>query len=230
MSTILNIDTSTSVCSVALCHDGHCLMHREDYQGRNHATVLSLYIKDALDEAKEKQMPVEAVAVDLGPGSYTGLRIGLSEAKGLAYAQKVPLIGVNTLQTLTVGVMFSDFFEPDVMFAPMIDARRMEVFTAVYDYALQPLMQPRPLIVEPDSYAEYLDRGPVIFFGDGAEKTRELLGGHKNANFITEIYPLAQNMMALSERAFRNGEFIDLAYSVPEYLKEFQATTPKNKL
>ena len=230
MPVILNIDTSTSVCSVALCNDGHCVMHREDYQGRNHATVLSLYIQDALAEAKDKQMPVDAIAVGIGPGSYTGLRIGLSEAKGLAYALKVPLIGVDTLQTLTVGVQFSDFFDPEVLFVPMIDARRMEVFSAVYDYALKPLMPGRPVIVEPGSYDEFLEQGPVIFFGDGADKTRPVLGGHPNANFITEIYPLAQNMMALSERAYRNGDFLDLAYSVPSYLKEFQATTPRKKV
>ncbi|MCM1081513.1 MAG: tRNA (adenosine(37)-N6)-threonylcarbamoyltransferase complex dimerization subunit type 1 TsaB [Muribaculum sp.] len=230
MATILNIDTSTSVCSVALCHDGNCVLHREDYQGRNHATVLSLYIKDALDAAKDNELSIDAIAVDLGPGSYTGLRIGLSEAKGLAYALKVPLIGVNTLLTLTVGVMFSDFFEPEVMFAPMIDARRMEVFTAVYDYALNPLLTPQPKIIESDSYNEFLERGPVIFFGDGAEKTRQILSTHPNANFITEIYPIAMNMMALSEKAYLRNEFIDLAYSVPEYLKEFQATTPKAKL
>lgn len=230
MATILNIDTSTCVCSVALTSEGSVVFSREDYQGRNHAALLSDYVKSALDAMKEKELTLDAVAVGIGPGSYTGLRIGLSEAKGLAYALQVPLIGVNTLETIAVTVMFSDFFAENVRFAPMIDARRMEVFTAVYDMALKPLLSPRPLILDADSYSEFLADGPVIFCGDGSEKSRELLSSSPNANFITEIYPLAQNMLALSERAYRNGDFLDLAYSVPMYLKEFQATQPKSRL
>lgn len=230
MATILNIDTSTRVCSVALTSEGSVVFSREDYQGRNHAALLSDYIKSALDAMKEKELTLDAVAVGVGPGSYTGLRIGLSEAKGLAYALQVPLIGVNTLETIAVTVMFSDFFAENVRFAPMIDARRMEVFTAVYDMALKPLLSPRPLILDADSYSEFLADGPVIFCGDGSEKSRELLSASPNANFITEIYPLAQNMLALSERAYRDGDFLDLAYSVPMYLKEFQATQPKSRL
>lgn len=230
MATILNIDTSTRVCSVALTSEGSVVFSREDYQGRNHAALLSDYVKSALDAMKEKELTLDAVAVGIGPGSYTGLRIGLSEAKGLAYALQVPLIGINTLETIAVTVMFSDFFAENVRFAPMIDARRMEVFTAVYDMALKPLLSPRPLILDADSYSEFLADGPVIFCGDGSEKSRELLSSSPNANFITEIYPLAQNMLALSERAYRNGDFLDLAYSVPMYLKEFQATQPKSRL
>lgn len=124
--------------------------------------------------------------------------------------------------------MFSDFFDSDVMFAPMIDARRMEVYTAVYNYALETLLAPTPLILDENSYDRYLDRGPVIFFGNGSDKAKPLLEKHKNANFITEIHPLAVNMTALSERAYRNRDFLDLAYSTPQYLKEFQATKPKS--
>lgn len=230
MAVIVNIETSTNVCSTALTLDGQVVKSREDYQGHNHATVLSGFIKDCLEEAKDKGLKIDAVAVSIGPGSYTGLRIGLSEAKGLAYALDVPLIGIPTLEIMTVAVMFSDFFDENVMFAPMIDARRMEVFTAVYDYALKPLMTPCPLILDGNSYREYLDKGPVIFFGNGSDKARELLCDHPNANFITEIHPLATNMMALSERAYRQKNFLDLAYSTPEYLKEFQATVSKSKL
>ncbi|MCM1093975.1 MAG: tRNA (adenosine(37)-N6)-threonylcarbamoyltransferase complex dimerization subunit type 1 TsaB [Lachnospiraceae bacterium] len=230
MAVIINIETSTDVCSVALTFDGQAVTNREDYQGHNHATMLSGFIKDCMEEAKEKNLKIDAVAVSIGPGSYTGLRIGLSEAKGLAYALDIPLIGVSTLEIMTVAVMFSDFFDENVMFAPMIDARRMEVYTAVYDYAMNPLKAPSPLILDENSYMEYLDKGPVIFFGNGSDKARELLQAHSNANFITEIHPLASNMMALSERAFMRKEFLDLAYSTPEYLKEFQATAPKSKL
>ena len=228
MAAILNIETSTDVCSVALTYDGQVVAQREDYRGHNHATLLSGYIKDCMDEAKNKNLKLDAIAVSIGPGSYAGLRIGLSEAKGLAYALDVPLIGVDTLAIMAVTVMFSDFFDSDVMFAPMIDARRMEVYTAVYNYALETLLAPTPLILDENSYDRYLDRGPVIFFGNGSDKAKPLLEKHKNANFITEIHPLAVNMTALSERAYRNRDFLDLAYSTPQYLKEFQATKPKS--
>lgn len=228
MAAILNIETSTDVCSVALTYDGQVVAQREDYRGHNHATLLSGYIKDCMDEAKNKNLKLDAIAVSIGPGSYTGLRIGLSEAKGLAYALDVPLIGVDTLAIMAVTVMFSDFFDSDVMFAPMIDARRMEVYTAVYNYALETLLAPTPLILDENSYDRYLDRGPVIFFGNGSDKAKPLLEKHKNANFITEIHPLAVNMTALSERAYRNRDFLDLAYSTPQSLKEFQATKPKS--
>ena len=228
MAAILNIETSTDVCSVALTYDGQVVTQREDYRGHNHATLLSGYIKDCIEEAKSKNLKLDAVAVSIGPGSYTGLRIGLSEAKGLAYALDIPLIGVDTWAIMAVTVMFSDFFDSDVMFAPMIDARRMEVYTAVYNYALETLLAPTPLILDENSYDKYLDRGPVIFFGNGSDKARPLLEKHKNANFITEIHPLAANMTALSERAYRNRDFLDLAYSTPRYLKEFQATKPKS--
>ncbi len=191
MAIILNIETSTDVCSVALTFDGQVVTSREDYQGHNHATMLSGFIKDCLDEAKDKNIKIDAIAVSIGPGSYTGLRIGLSEAKGLAYALDMPLIGVSTLEIMTVAVMFSDFFDENVMFAPMIDARRMEVYTGVYNYALTPLKSPAPLILDENSYKEFLDAGPVIFFGNGSEKARPLLQQHPNANFITEIHPLA---------------------------------------
>ena len=227
MATILNIETSTSVCSVALTMDGNVIDRREDYQGRNHASLLSGYIEDMLGAAKKHELRLDAIAVSMGPGSYTGLRIGLSEAKGLAYALNIPLIGVDTLQAMTVAVMFSDFFDENVLFAPMIDARRMEVYTAVHNFALENVMAPQPLILDEDSYREQLDRGPVIFFGEGSEKARPLLEKHPNANFITEIHPLAANMMALAERSFHRGEFLDLAYSVPNYLKDFQAIKPK---
>lgn len=230
MAVILNIETSTDVCSVALTYDGQIIDRREDYRGRNHAALLSGFIKDMLVKASEKSLHLDAVAVSIGPGSYTGLRIGLSEAKGLAYALDIPLIGIDTLKTMTVGVMFSDFFDEDVMFAPMIDARRMEVYTAVYDYALQDLVSPRPLVLDADSYKEWLDKGPVIFFGNGSDKARQLLSAHPHANFITEQHPLASNMMALSEKAWREKDFLDLAYSVPCYLKEFQATVPRSRV
>lgn len=233
MATILNIETSTKVCSVALSDQGAILHHSEEFSGRNHATLLSGFIKDALDHLARHEMKLDAVAVSIGPGSYTGLRIGLSEAKGLAYALEIPLIGVPTLELLTVGVMFSTFeLSESTLFAPMIDARRMEVYTAVYDLALTPLMEPAPLILDQQSYGEYLSRGPVVFFGDGSAKFRDFLAEQgdvpADAIFIPDVNPLAVDMVALSERAWRAGDFLDLAYSTPLYLKEFQATKPRN--
>lgn len=142
MPTILNIETSTEVCSVALTAEGAVLEHFEEFQGRNHATVLSGFIKGCLDHLRRHEMKLDAIAVSIGPGSYTGLRIGLSEAKGLAYALDVPLIGVDTLKIMAVNVMFAHDVESDTLFAPMIDARRMEVYTAVYDLALNTLAAP----------------------------------------------------------------------------------------
>lgn len=230
MAVILNIDTSTDVCSVALTAEGGVMCHREDFTGRNHALMLSGFIKDCLDRLAELELKLDAVAVSMGPGSYTGLRIGLSEAKGLAFALGIPLIGVDTLQLLSVSVMFSGRDIPeDALYAPMIDARRMEVFTAVYDAALIPLLPPQPLILDADSYADFLADHQVMFFGNGSDKARVVITS-PNAIFIPDIKPVAVDMLALSERAWMRKEFLDLAYSTPWYRKEFQTTKPKNPL
>ncbi len=228
MANILNIDTSTDVCSVALTSEGTILEHREDYEGQNHAKVLSSFINDMLDYATPRGIKLDAVAVSMGPGSYTGLRIGLSEAKGLCFGSDIPLIGISTLELLTVTVMFREFWDDDILFAPMIDARRNEVYTGVYNLALNKIMQPQPLILNENSFQEYSDK-QIVFFGNGSDKAKDIIR-LPNAKFIKNIRPEAVNMMALSERAFRNNDFIDIAYSTPEYLKEFQSTTPKKKI
>lgn len=231
MAVILNIETSTNVCSVALTAEGMVLTHFEDFEGRNHAALLSGFIKRCLDFLAEKELKLDAVAVSMGPGSYTGLRIGLSEAKGLAYALEIPLIGISTLKLLTVAVMFSGAELPeDAIFVPMIDARRMEVYTAAFDIALSPLMEPQPLVLDENSYADLLALGrPVLFFGNGMDKAIDLLRA-PNALFVHDIKPVAVDMLALSDLAYSRREFLNIAYSVPEYLKDFQATTPKNKV
>lgn len=232
MATILNIETSGTTCSAALTSEGMIVAHREDFNGRNHAALLSGFVKYCLDYAAEKQMHVDAVAVSLGPGSYTGLRIGLSEAKGLAYALDVPLIGIDTLELMATRVMFSvDGIDPDTVFIPMVDARRMEVYTAAYDFGLEKLLAPCPLILDETSYASLKESGrPLLYFGSGAEKARPLMDDCSRATFVPEVEPLAVDMIALADRAYSRRDFLDLAYSTPLYLKEFQATKPKNKV
>lgn len=230
MACILNIETSTQVCSVALTADGQVLDHHENYEGQTHSTLLSAFIKSALDYASSRELKIDAVAVSLGPGSYTGLRIGLSEAKGLAFGLDVPLIGVNTLQLIAVSTMFNHFIEEDnVLYAPMIDARRMEVYTAVYDAALTATVEPQAMIIDEHSLENLLRDHTLILSGNGAAKLKGVIT-HPHARFIDDVHPVALDMMALSERAFRRQEFIDVAYSTPLYLKEFQATRPKNKV
>ena len=233
MAVILNIDTSTTVCSTALTAEGLVLRHFEDFQGRNHAALLSGYIKACLDHAREKEIKLEAVAVSMGPGSYTGLRIGLSEAKGLAYALGIPMIGVSTLQLMATHVMFDgEDYGDSPEFVPMIDARRMEVYTAAYDLALSEVMAPQALVLDGDSYAGLFGGGrEVVFFGDGSDKARELIcASHPQARFVPGVVPLAVDMLALSERAYARRDFLDTAYCVPAYLKDFQATKPKPRL
>ena len=172
MAVILNIDTSTDVCSVALTFDGMVLKHIEDFQGRNHASLLSGFIKECLDHLKDKGIRLEAISVSIGPGSYTGLRIGLSEAKGLAYALGIPLIGVSTLKLLTTSVIFSGLdIDDTTIFIPMIDARRMEVYTAAYDLGLNELMCPQPLILDEESYSGLIATGrDIVWVGNGSDK------------------------------------------------------------
>lgn len=229
MSNIINIETSTDVCSVALTSEGQVLEHHENYEGQNHAQVLSSFIDSAMKYATTREIKLDAVAVSLGPGSYTGLRIGLSEAKGLCFGLNVPLIGINTLKLLTVSVMFSHFFDEDTLFAPMIDARRKEVYTAVYDLALREVMAPQPLILDEDSYRQVLESHKVVFFGNGSDKARDIIKSD-NAVFIGGIKPVAVDMLALSEKAMRENDFIDVAYSTPLYLKEYQTTVPKKQI
>lgn len=229
MANILNIETSTAVCSVALSSDGQIVDHHENYDGLNHATLLSQFINDMLNTAKRKEMSLDAIAVSIGPGSYTGLRIGLSQAKGLAFGLELPLIGVNTLQLLTVTAMFKEFFDDDTLYVPMIDARRMEVYTAVYNSALEAVVEPQAMILDESSFASLLANHHLVLIGNGAQKAKDVIK-HPNVQFMPDVKPVAVDMLALAEKAFREGHFIDVAYSTPLYLKDFQATIPKKKV
>ena len=230
MACILHIETSTKVCSVALSENGTCLFDQADMDGPNHATRCGVFVEEALSFANSHAIPVDAVAVSEGPGSYTGLRIGVSMAKGICYGRNLKLIAVPTLELLCVPVLlYHEEVEDDALIVPMIDARRMEVYSAVYDRALRPVRDVQADVVEADTYREFLDRGPVYFFGDGSDKVQSVIQ-HPNAHFLPGINPLAKYMFPLAERRWACQEFADVAYSEPFYLKEFVAVKSSNKI
>ena len=227
MPCILHIETSTKVCSVALSEDGKLLYHHEDFDGPGHSETSGVYVDEALSFANSHAIPVDAVAVSMGPGSYTGLRIGVSLAKGVCYGRALPLIAVPTLKVLCVPVLLGKEELPeDALLVPMIDARRMEVYSAVYNRALKEVRPIQADVVTAETYQEYLNRGPVYFFGNGAQKCQAVIQ-HPNARFIEGIHPLAKNMFPLAERSMHLQEFQDVAYFEPFYLKEFVAIKSK---
>ena len=227
MSCILNIETSTDVCSVAISDSGQVIFNKEDHSGPNHAVKLGVYVDEALDFLDSHGLPLEAVAVSCGPGSYTGLRIGVSMAKGICYGRGVKLIAVPTLELMAVPVLLGEHPEQeDALIVPMLDARRMEVYAEVLDRALRVVRPIQADIVDANTYKEYLDQHPVYFFGNGAAKCMETIN-HPNAHLVEGIEPLAKNMAPLAEKRFVEGKFEDVAYFVPFYLKDFVAKMPK---
>ena len=227
MSCILNIETSTNVCSVALSQDGVCLYEDVNMEGPSHAQVLAGYVKNAVSFADSHAIPIDAIAISKGPGSYTGLRIGVSEAKGVAYGRDAKLLSVPTLKLLTVPILLGHEELPeDALLCPMIDARRMEVYCALYDRALNEVVQTQALVIDSDSFKDYLDKQPIYFMGNGADKCVETIQ-HPNAHFIKNIVPRAKNMIPLAEMAMAKEQFEDVAYFEPFYLKEFVATKSK---
>ena len=230
MATILCIETSTDVCSVAVAQDNHVIFRNEDFNGPSHAVQCGLFVDEALSFAESHAIPLDAVAVSEGPGSYTGLRIGVSMAKGVAYGRNVPLLTIPTLQLLCVPVLlYHEEIPENSLLVPMIDARRMEVYSAIYDRSLKEIRQIQADIVDGNTYLEYLERGPVVFFGNGSNKCKDVIS-HPNAIFIDNIHPLACNAAPLAEQRIRRNEIASTAYFEPFYLKDFQATKPKNLL
>jgi len=223
MARILLIETSTSVLSVALAVDGTVVAERICREPRMQASLTAPLVKEVLDEAGLKAPDCDAIAVSSGPGSYTGLRVGVSTAKGLAFGAGKPLIAVGTLDILVDGCQT----KPDFV-VPMIDARRMEVYTAVYSAAGERLTEIESHIIGPDSFAPYLEKGTVLFVGDGALKGKDVIA-HPNARF-EEAFPLARHMAPRAQKAFEEGKFENLAYFEPFYLKDFIPTTPKKLL
>ena len=229
MSCILNIESSTDVCSVSVSQDGACIFSQEDHEGPNHAVKLGTFVDEALSFADSHAIPLDAVAVSCGPGSYTGLRIGASMAKGICFGQDLKLIAVPTLELMAVPVLLREEVEEGALLCPMIDARRMEVYSAVYDRALHEVRGIQADVVDAETYREYLDRGPVYFFGNGAEKCMEVIN-HPNARLIKGVEPLAKWMFPIAERRIAQEKYEDVAYFVPFYLKDFVAHQPKKLL
>lgn len=229
MACILHIETSTAVCSVAVSEDSHCIYHEEDHSGPNHAERLGSMVDEALSFTDSHAIPFDAVAVSCGPGSYTGLRIGVSMAKGLCYGRDLKLIAVPTLELLAVPVLLREGLEDDALLCPMLDARRMEVYAAIYDRSLHEVRPVGADVVEADTYKEWLDAHPVYFFGNGAKKCMDIIR-HPNAHYVDGIEPLARWMQPLAERRLLDGKTEDVAYFVPFYLKDFVALKPKKLL
>jgi tRNA threonylcarbamoyladenosine biosynthesis protein TsaB len=227
MPIILSIETSTSACSCALSQDGKVIFGRENHEGESHSTLLGVFVEEIMTYVRENNIVPDAIAVSSGPGSYTGLRIGVSEAKGLAYGLDIPLIALPTLAVM--ASMMKDKVQPNALLCPMIDARRMEVYAAFFDTSLNVVRETSADIIDENSYADLLEKQPIVFFGNGAEKCKAVLT-HHNAQFLSDIHPLASGMIPLAEKAFADNSFADVAYFEPHYLKEYVAVVGKNKV
>ena len=243
MARILSIETSTSVLSVALAQDGTVVSERVCTEPRMQASLTAPLVKEVLDQTGLTVRDCDAVCVSSGPGSYTGLRVGVSTAKGLAFGAGIPLLSVGTLDILVSGASgakrprgsggvapqsVEDKDDERQFIVPMIDARRMEVYTAVYSADGQRLTGVEAKVIGPDSFAGYLERGEVLFVGDGALKCKDVIG-HPHARF-QEAFPLARYMAQAAQKAFDEGKFENLAYFEPFYLKDFIATVSKKNL
>lgn len=230
MATILNIESSQSASSVALSVDGNVEWSAVEREAMHQATDLAPFVAQAMEEVTRKELKIDAVAVSTGPGSYTGLRIGMSLAKGLAFGLDVPLIGVETLKLIAVKAMFRNLnFTGDEILVPMVDARRMEVYTAAYDFRLYALIPPQAMIITEDSFRELPQDRQIWFMGDGAAKTHDVIK-LPNAHWMDDVLPMAADMVALAEKSFREKDFLDLAYSVPFYIKDYEAVHGENPL
>jgi tRNA threonylcarbamoyladenosine biosynthesis protein TsaB len=223
---ILSIETATTVCSVAVHGNGQLLAIREDNNRHSHSAHITTFVDEVVKEAGIALQQLNAVAVGKGPGSYTGLRIGVSTAKGLCYALDKPLIGINTLEGMAHHPAVLPYKNNNTLLCPMIDARRMEVFCALFNHNGQWEQETKALIIDADSFSQQLQNNTVVFFGDGAHKCKELIT-HPNAVFIDDVSPSASSIGALAFEAFKHNRFENVAYFEPFYLKEFVTTTPR---
>lgn len=231
MAKILCIETSTEVCSVALSENGVVASIKEDAAGMNHSKMLTVFIDELLKENKLSVSSFDAIAVSEGPGSYTGLRIGVSAAKGLCFGAGIPLIAVSPLQAMTYPVRqkLNENLNGDDLLVPMIDARRMEVYCATFTANGKQQSDTSAQIIDEQSFADELNRKKIFFFGNGSAKCAEVIK-HPNAVFVENIITSAGNMTAPAEEKFIKGDFVDVAYFEPFYLKNFIATKPKKNI
>jgi tRNA threonylcarbamoyladenosine biosynthesis protein TsaB len=225
VSYILNIETATTNCSVSLSKEGETFILKEDYDnGYSHAERLHVYIEDVLEQANLSLKDIDAIAISKGPGSYTGLRIGVSTAKGLCFAVDKPLISISTLEALSYQVKAEDG-----IIVPMLDARRMEVYSAVFDANHKQIRDVQAEVLDEASFADYLASGKVYFIGNGVEKTKTLIN-HPNAVFIEGKLPSSNEMGPLAFNKYKKDDIEDVAYFEPYYLKDFIAIKPKPKV
>lgn len=233
MSLILCIETGTDVCSVGIARDGELLSLRESDQGRDHARLVAVYVDELLGENDIRPEELDAVAVGMGPGSYTGLRIGVSFAKGLCYGLNIPLIAVGSLDAMTevaiedheAGIIAVENWD-EALLCPMVDARRMEVYTQVFNAKCEPLSQVSAEVVDGESFAEWRAKGRMVIFGNGAAKCREVLPDVEYVN----VTPSARGLARLAHQRFVECKTEDIAYFEPFYLKDFVVIPSKKKL
>lgn len=233
MTRILHIDTATQYCSVALSEGDRLMDIRETAEKNAHSRVVTIFVDELLKSSGMKPEELDAIAVSMGPGSYTGLRIGVSTAKGLCFALNKPLLAVSTLQAMalaSISMMKStEVIQGKMWFCPMIDARRMEVYAAFYDHDGKLKREVRPDVIDENSFADILQQRKVAFSGDGSVKCEKTLGHQPNASFLKEVISSAKFMIPLALEKYNSGEFEDTAYFEPFYLKEFIAGKPRVK-
>ena len=248
---ILCLETSTAVCSVALVKDGKVIALRESLDGQNHAEKITVFIDEVMKEANVSYRDLDAVATSMGPGSYTGLRIGVSTAKGLCYAMEKPLIAVDTLAAMAHGfkdyktTRLQDYKEvaetqrhrdaefkaqsSESILCPMIDARRMEVYSAFFNEKLERISETNAIIIDENSFMEMKQNSHLYLFGDGADKLASLFENDENITVVERFHCSAAYMAELADKAFKNNDFVDTAYFEPFYLKNFVPGMPKVK-
>lgn len=233
MATLLSIETSSTVCSVAISRDGMPVAIKSSTEKNAHSKTLTLMILELIKENLSSNKQVDAVAVSMGPGSYTGLRIGVSVAKGLCYGWNKPLIAVDTIKALAAEFLLKhkETMKKDsgVLLCPMLDARRMEVYTALYDMDLSEILPVQALIINESGFEKYLKKNNIIFFGNGAEKCKEVIKS-EHAVFVNDFEPSARGVSFLAEECYQKKQFVDTAYFEPYYMKEFIAGVPSRKM
>lgn len=226
MAYIISIETATPVGSIALHHNGKLLSIKENHDQRKHGENITLFVDEVTKEADITLQQVNAIAVSKGPGSYTGLRIGVSAAKGLCYGLNIPLISVNTLEGLSQNKALDNYRNKDTLLCPMLDARRMEVYCALYNLAGEEIQATKALEIEENTFQNQLNQKQVVFFGSGAEKCRETIK-HPNAVFVSGVEASAKEIGEIAYKKHQQQQFEDVAYFEPFYLKEFVATVSK---